>query len=144
MTDEEILQILQQRDLKFMRYLGGGITAASVAEKTAVMVFEPGDDLCHSGDVVQGGFLAAMLDAAMAHAVMVASKLTLSPPTLELKISFFKPALPGRHRAVGRVIQMGKSVAFLEGELYNAQDQLIAKSSATAKPVPRTPEQLAG
>ena len=140
MTDQEILEVLQQRDLKFMRYLGGGITEANKQEKMAVMEFEPGDDLCHSGEVIQGGFLTAMLDAAMAHAVMVASDLTLSPPTLELKVSFFKPGLPGRNKAVGRVVRMGKSVGFLEGELYNADGELIAKSSATARLVPRPPE----
>lgn len=139
MTDQEILTVLQQRDLKFMQYLGGGIVGADKQKQEAVMVFEPGDDLCHSGNVIQGGFLTAMLDAAMAHAVMVASEMTLTPPTLELKISFLKPGLPGPHRAVGRVVRMGKSVGFLEGELYNVDDELIAKSSATARLVPAAP-----
>lgn len=139
MTDNEILLQLQSGSLPFMAYLGGSLEAVSQASKSAMMSFHPKADLCLAGGSIQGGFLAAMLDAAMAHAVLAASALSMVPPTLELKVSYLKAATPGPHKAVGRVIRMGKSVGFLEGELFNGEGELIAKSSATARIVPRAP-----
>ncbi|MFZ5835786.1 MAG: PaaI family thioesterase [Pseudomonadota bacterium] len=141
MTDEEIIQLLRARvlKLKFMRYLNGDIHAVNQAKQEAILAFHPGEDLCQTAGVIQGGFVTAMLDGAMAHAVLVASKMTLAPPTLELKVSFLRAALPGPHKAVGRVLRMGKSIGFLEGELFNAKGEVIAKSSATAMLVPQEP-----
>lgn len=141
MTDDEIMQALRARirKLEFMRYLDGNIHSVSREKRQAVLLFHPGEDLCQTAGVIQGGFVTAMLDAAMAHAVLVASQLTLGPPTLELKVSFFRSSLPGAHKAVGHVLRMGKSVGFLEAELFNNKDELIAKSSATAMLVPQVP-----
>ena len=141
MTDEEILTALQARarTLQFMRYLDGDILSVSQERRQAVIQFHPKADLCQSAGVIQGGFVTAMLDVAMAQSVMVASKMTLGPPTLELKVSFFRAAVPGPHRAVGHIIRMGKSIGFLEAELFNGKDELIAKSSATAMLTPQSP-----
>ncbi len=38
-------------------------------------------------------------------------------PTLELKVSFLRPAAPGRMVGTGRVVHRGGSIAFLAGEL---------------------------
>jgi acyl-coenzyme A thioesterase PaaI-like protein len=42
------------------------------------------------------------------------------------------PARPGRLLSVGRVIRRGKSVGFIEGELYDAEGRLLATGSSTA------------
>ncbi len=138
MTDDEILQALRERGrtLQFMRYLDGATDSVSQRLRQAIVLFHPKADLCQTAGVIQGGFVTAMLDAAMAQSVMVASQLTLGPPTLELKVSFFRAALPGPHRAIGRVLRLGKSIGFLEAELFNGAQQLVAKSSATAMLVP--------
>jgi len=139
MTDEEIMLALRERmrKLQFMRYLAGDIHCVSHEKQQAVLLFHPKEDLCQSAGVIQGGFVTAMLDGAMAHAVLAASKLTLGPPTLELKVSFLRAALPGPHKAIGRVVRMGKSIGFLEGELFNDKEELIAKSSATCMLTPQ-------
>lgn len=141
MTDEDIVQALHERvrNLTFMRYLDGVIHSVNQEKRQAILLFHPREDLCQSAGVIQGGFVTAMLDAAMAHAVLAASQLKLGPPTLELKVSFLRAALPGPHKAIGRVVRLGKSIGFLEGELFNDKDQLIAKSSATAMLVPPAP-----
>ncbi|MEQ1889415.1 MAG: PaaI family thioesterase [Alphaproteobacteria bacterium] len=138
MTDDEILQALRERGrtLQFMRYLDGVTDSVSQHLRQAILRFHPKADLCQTAGVIQGGFVTAMLDAAMAQSVMVASQLSLGPPTLELKVSFFRAAIPGPHMAIGRVLRMGKSIGFLEAELFNDKHQLIAKSSATAMLVP--------
>jgi len=85
---------------------------------------------------VQGGYLCAMLDECMSVACMVASKMTAVAPTAEMKTSFLRPAMPGELRGVGRVIRWGRTLAFTEGELYDAEGRLVAKATGTAVPTP--------
>jgi uncharacterized protein (TIGR00369 family) len=85
-----------------------------------------------AGDV-QGGFLAAMLDDTMGPALVA----TLEPgewaPTLELKVSFLRPARPGRLLGSGRVVHRAGGVAFLAGELRDDSGRLLATATATAR-----------
>ena len=60
------------------------------AENRAVMEFTGKPEMCHSGDVVQGGFVTAWIDSAMARAAMLATEGALAPATLEIKVSFFR------------------------------------------------------
>jgi len=100
------------------------------------MSFESTVAHCHSGHVVQGGFVAGMLDTAMSMAVMAQSGFKLAPASLELKVSYLKGTTIGRNTAIGWVVQSGKTVAFVEGELYNADGLLLAKANSTARLVP--------
>ena len=83
---------------------------------------------------VQGGFISAMLDDAMAVAGLLKSNFTQVMPTLEMKTSFLAPAKVGRLCGEGRVLKLGKSVAFLEGRLTSLDGVVIAVASATARP----------
>jgi uncharacterized protein (TIGR00369 family) len=85
---------------------------------------------------VQGGYLCAMLDECMSVACMVASKMTAVAPTAEMKTSFFRPAMPGVLKGVGRVVRWGRTLAFTEGELFDADGRLVAKATGTAVPTP--------
>ena len=91
---------------------------------------------CHSGFVVQGGFVAGMLDSAMSMAVLAHTDCELSPASLELKVSYLKTTTKGINRAVGWVVQAGKTIAFVEGELYNEAGELLARASSSARLVP--------
>jgi uncharacterized protein (TIGR00369 family) len=85
---------------------------------------------------VQGGYLCAMLDECMSVACMVASKMTAVAPTAEMKTSFFRPAMPGVLKGVGRVVRWGRTLAFTEGEIFDADGRLVAKATGTAVPTP--------
>ncbi len=54
-------------------------------------------------------------------------------PTLELKVSFLRPAVPGRLTGTGRVVHRGGSIAFLAGELTDQHGTLLATATATAR-----------
>lgn len=82
---------------------------------------------------VQGGFLAAMLDDAMGPALYTLLPADAFAPTLELKVSFLRPAKAGALVAEGRVVHRTRSVAFLEGTLSDDAGNLIATASATAR-----------
>jgi uncharacterized protein (TIGR00369 family) len=85
---------------------------------------------------IQGGFLCAMLDDAMALAAVFTSGFQIVVPTLEMKVTFFSPAQPGTIHGLGRVARLGKTIAFLEGELTNDAGEVLAKASATARVAP--------
>lgn len=118
------LQILNARLLDFDSEAG-----------TAELQFDVSEQFCHSVNVVQGGNVTAMLDAAMSHAVFLRETDVVALPTLELKVSFLEPTLAGRITARGKVIKSGRSIAFLEGTLINAEGLVAATASSTAKMV---------
>ena len=82
---------------------------------------------------VQGGFLAAMLDDAMGPALFTLLEERQHAPTLDMKVSFVRPAYAGALIAEGRVVHKGGSVAFVEGELRTEDGELVATSTATLR-----------
>lgn len=102
----------------------------------AEIEYQAGMHMCHSGGVVQGGFVTGWIDAAMAHAVMSLHGREFAPMSLEVKISFFAPVRPGIVIAEGWIERAGKSTSFAEGLLRDAQGNVLAKASSTLRLIP--------
>jgi uncharacterized protein (TIGR00369 family) len=138
-TDEELLARFQRttRRPSGSRTLGFQMLSVDQAARRVEVAFEASaETMANPMGQIQGGFLCAMLDECMSVACMVASGMTSVAPTLEMKTSFLRPAFPGPLRGVGAVLRWGKTIAFTEGELYDAEGQLLAKASGTALPTP--------
>ena len=97
----------------------------------ATLEYEARSEMCHSGGVVQGGFVTGWIDAAMAHAVIAANGIGITPMTLELKVSFFAPARPGRVIAEAWVERAGKRTCLYEGRLSDSNGTVLAKATST-------------
>lgn len=97
----------------------------------ATIEYRAGMHMCHSGGVVQGGFVTGWIDAAMAHAAMAMSGPDVVPMSLELKVSFFAPTRPGLVIAKAWVERRGRSTCFFEGQLLDATGRVLAKASST-------------
>lgn len=97
----------------------------------ATLEYEARPEMCHSGGVVQGGFITGWIDAAMAHAAIAANGMDVTPMTLELKVSFFAPARPGRVIAEGWVERAGRRTCFYEGRLSDTNGTVLAKATST-------------
>jgi uncharacterized protein (TIGR00369 family) len=80
---------------------------------------------------VHGGILCMMADTAMGMAFITTLSENETHTTLELKINFMRPAWEGRIRAIGKVVKRGKATGFVECEIVNDEDQLLAKASST-------------
>jgi len=50
-------------------------------------------------------------------------------------VSFLRPARPGRFVGTGRILHRGGTIAFLEGSLADADGELVATATATARVV---------
>ncbi len=99
------------------------------------MSFEPDHRLTNPRGTIQGGIVAAMLDDAAAFAGIVALGEPGFIASMELKTSFFGPAMPGLLYAEGRCLKMGKSSCFLEADLTDADGKLLARLTSTALPI---------
>jgi uncharacterized protein (TIGR00369 family) len=119
--------------------LGLELLAVDQAAKTARMAFLAPESWCNPRGGVQGGFVTAFLDEAMAVTGITAGGLAFLVPTLELKVSFLRPCPPGRLTAEGRVVRWGRSVAYLEADLFDAEGRMVARASSTVLPQPMPP-----
>jgi uncharacterized protein (TIGR00369 family) len=99
----------------------------------AVFAGTPGEHAYNPIDTVHGGYAATLLDSACGCAVH--SRLTASQAytTLELKVAYHKPITKdtGLLRAEGRVLSLGRRVAFAEARLTDARDRLYASATST-------------
>ncbi|CAN7246738.1 PaaI family thioesterase [Phenylobacterium sp. LjRoot164] len=139
LTDEAILARFQRSKNQptGSQTLGFRIVAVSQAEKSVEVEFDAKPELLlNPMKQVQGGYLCAMLDECMSVACMVASGMTHVAPTAEMKTTFFRPAMPGKLKGIGKVAKWGRTIAFTEGELYDADGRLVAKATGTAVPTP--------
>ncbi|OEU88152.1 phenylacetic acid degradation protein [Streptomyces abyssalis] len=113
--------------------LGWELIGLDPEQGTIEVAFEAGEQFKNPGGAVQGGFLAAMLDDAMGPALAATLPPDRLAPTLDLHVQYLRPARPGRFTGRGRVVQRGKEVCFLAGELLGADGKTVAVATATAR-----------
>jgi uncharacterized protein (TIGR00369 family) len=85
---------------------------------------------------IQGGLLAAMLDDTMGPALWLKTDGALYSTTIDLTVSFLNPANPGLLIGEASVVQHGRTIAFLEGRLSDAEGRLLCRATASARLVP--------
>ena len=99
----------------------------------AVFAGVPGEHAYNPIGTVHGGYAATLLDSACGCAVH--SRLTASQAytTLELKVSYLRPITrdTGLVRAEGRLVSLGRRVAFAEALLTDAGGRLYATATST-------------
>ncbi len=113
--------------------LGWELLSVDPEAGTIEVAFTATEQFLNPIGVVQGGFLAAMLDDTLGPALVA----TLGPgqfaPTADLHVQFLRSARPGRFRGRGRVVRRGKDIAFTAGELLDESGQIVATATATAQ-----------
>jgi uncharacterized protein (TIGR00369 family) len=95
--------------------------------------FDITEEFTNPAGNIQGGIIAAMLDDTMGPALVATLEANQFAPTLNLNVSFIKGAKPGKFFATGKVINKGRSICYLSGELFDSDNNLIATATATAK-----------
>jgi len=122
-----------------IKTLNGTINAFDKRSGVIEFHFNANESHTHSDDIVQGGFVAGMLDAAMAHVVFCVLDRVVILATLEMKVSYLDIARPGKLTARGWVLRMGKTISFLESDLTAADGTLLAKATSTVRIIHRQP-----
>ncbi len=117
----------------FIKLLGGTVGSVSITPPGCSYEFFIGNEYCHSIDIVQGGFVAAMLDAAMSHAAYAISEHIKGVSTMEMSTRYIAPTHAGKVIAWGQVISETYETAFLEDRLLDASGRLTATGHSTVK-----------
>lgn len=90
-------------------------------------------EFVNAAGVVQGGFVAAMLDDVMGAAAFSTAEAGQRIVTLEMKTNFVRPATPGKFVGEGTLAHRSKGVAFAEGELRDESGELVATGTTTLR-----------
>jgi uncharacterized protein (TIGR00369 family) len=108
-----------------------GFSLTHVEYGRAVVELDAGEQHTNPFGLVHGGLICDIADAAMGAAYHSTLTDDETCSTLELKISFLKPAPKARLRAEGKVIKEGRSVGFLECDVTDNEGNLIARATST-------------
>lgn len=90
------------------------------------------DELLQLQGVVHGGAIASLADSCAVVASWIALGVTVRLSTVEMKLNYLAPARKGPFIGVGRCIHPGKRIQVAEAEIFDGDQQLIAKGIATS------------
>lgn len=121
--------------IPFVEHLG--FTLKHWADGEAEITFDPAPEHLNSFNVVHGGATMTLLDVVMAHAARSVQQ-DMGAVTIEMKTSFMQAA-KGLQRARGRLLHRTATMAFTEGQVFDADGRLCAHSTGTFKYVKRLP-----
>ena len=104
-----------------------------VAEGRAVFEGTPDERTYNPLGTVHGGYAATLLDSACGIATHSTLAEGQSYTTLELKVAYHRPmtATTGPVRAEGRLLSVGRRVAFAEAKVTDRDGRLMASATST-------------
>ena len=108
-----------------------GIELEEISAGTATLAFEVRPDLKQNNDVVHGGAIASLIDSATAFAIISLLPSDERATTVDLTISYLRPLISGRARAVARVLRAGKRLIVVSAELFDQKGSLVATALST-------------
>jgi uncharacterized protein (TIGR00369 family) len=108
-----------------------GIEVDSVEAGHAVLSMRVRDDLKQNHGIAHGGAVAALIDSAMAIAIMPMLAENERTTTVDLTIHYMRPLTEGTARASARVVRAGRRVITVSAELFNHKGDLAATALST-------------
>ena len=108
-----------------------GWQVQKVADGHAIITLAAGPQHANPMVTLHGGILCDIADAAMGMAFASTLAEGQSFTTIELKINFFRPVWTAQLKAEGKVIRRGSKIGYLECEITDESDRLVAKSAST-------------
>ena len=115
------------------KLLGWTLRAIDPTAGTIEIGFAADERFLNPAGAVQGGILAAMLDDTQGPALFGSTHGECYAPTIDFTVSFVKPARPGNFVGKGRVINLGKTIALTEAELFDESGELVARGTFTCR-----------
>ncbi len=109
-----------------------GMKVVEVGMGYSVMEAELDEKLDNGSGIVHGGAYASLLDCAAWWAAYGNFEENENAVTLDLKIDYLKPALPGAGKMIakGRLINSGRTICFSEAQCLDEQGRVLAHAKA--------------
>jgi acyl-coenzyme A thioesterase PaaI-like protein len=133
-AQNDIVTRLNNHHLEFIKLLGGQVVAVDPEARSCTFTFNVSLDFCHSGNIVQGGFVSAMLDAAMSHAVFGCAPDVERLSSLEITTRY-ESVTRGESvlTVTGWIRRMTRTIAFLEADVKSESGEILAVAHSVAK-----------
>ena len=113
--------------------LGWTLRAIDAEAGTIEVGFALDERFTNPAGTVQGGFIAAMLDDCQGPALFAMTRGRVYAPTIDFTVSFIKAARPGAFVGRGRVVNLGRTIAFTEAELFDEGGDLVARGTFSSR-----------
>jgi uncharacterized protein (TIGR00369 family) len=120
--------------------IGWRLIAENPAQGTIESAYDPDKRMLNKAGYVQGGFVCAMVDDTMSRALVSMTAGQVVPTSIDLNVSFVRPVKHGTVIGRGRVVNRGRSVVFLEAELFDAEGKLLVRGTSSAIAVELAPK----
>lgn len=108
-----------------------GITVEQVREGSVDLRLDAGPGHTNLQGTVHGGVLATLLDTAAGLAVRSAIPPGSRHVSVNLDVQYLAPAGTGTLLATGRVVRMGRRIAFAEADVTDAGGEVVARAQVT-------------
>lgn len=119
-------------DAPSSRLMQARIQAHDAANGVTHMHFVAPESFASPRGYVHGGLVAGFLDEVMGAAVLGVSEGKLLPLNLNSNISYLRPVPLGKLKGEGRVLKMGRNIAYLEGKLCDDDGNILIHATSTA------------
>jgi len=107
-----------------------GFQAKEIADGRATVMLAAGPQHANPMGTLHGGILCDIADAAMGMALQAPCP-EESFTTVELKVNFFRPIWQAQLRAEGTVVQRGRTIGYVECDITDEENRLVAKAAST-------------
>ena len=109
-----------------------GIHTLHLEQGSVCIALELREEHMNSWEVAHGGVIMGLLDIAMGMSAKSLEPTSSGATTVEMKTNFLKAAI-GRVIAEGFAQRAGRSLVYVEAELRNEEEELLAKATGTFK-----------
>jgi len=116
-----------------------GVRPLEIEEHRARIECQVGKRVHNAMGTVHGGIFCDLADVAMGAACATATHDGEGFSTLQLQMSYFRAVTEGRLVATARLVRRGRTTAYLECEIHDGDDRLVAKATSVVaiRPLPQ-------
>jgi len=108
-----------------------GIKLEKVVPGEAILTLAIRPELSQNHGVVHGGAIASLIDTATAFAILTLLAADEQVTTVDLAISYLRPALTGTLTATARILRHGRRLFAVSAEVADASGTLLATALST-------------
>jgi len=113
--------------------IGRTILGTDAEAGTIEVAYEAREEFTNRVGTISGGMLAAMLDSLTGLAALVVLPAGQAAVHTTLQVDYLKPAHPGRLVGRGRVVEHEAPDIRAQGELLDAEGDVVARARATLR-----------
>jgi uncharacterized protein (TIGR00369 family) len=124
----DVLDALRERIAASPFHTWAGVEVVAATPGTVTVAMDVEERHVNLQGLVHGGMLAILADTACGLAIRSAIEPGRLHVTTDLDVHFLSPARPGRLVGHGSAVKIGRSLAFAESSVEDADGRLLAKA----------------